>query len=164
MGNSTSQLPNTQQVRSRMTKIRKPRVEPKFKGEYITRKSLQSIASIALSRDVNSPYCRFDTNRSEIINPNTGYALELDCYNPHMQLAVEYQGIQHTKAIHGADKQSKQARNDRIKVDECKSKDILLLTLNEVSNKDDIPEAVLKLLDDSGVDVKVINSRFRKYT
>jgi len=65
------------------------KIQPKdSKGEIECRKTLESI--------FNKP---FNKARPDFLrNPVTGnFNLELDCFNPELKLAVEYNGIQHYK-------------------------------------------------------------------
>jgi hypothetical protein len=81
-----AQIPN-----SRPTGINLPR-----RREPIVSKSEGKIRQI-LEHYFNKP---FDKARPDFLrNPVTGnnFNLELDCYNPQLKLAVEYNGIQHYK-------------------------------------------------------------------
>ncbi|KIA90962.1 hypothetical protein [Largemouth bass virus] len=41
----------------------------------------------------------YKTRPQELINPDTGRALELDCFNDELMLAIEYQGRQHYEYV-----------------------------------------------------------------
>jgi hypothetical protein len=65
-----------------------------------------------------------------LINPKTGYPLELDCYNEELQLALEYQGFHHYSVVEvwGGETRLKEIQErDQIKRNACKQKGITLL-------------------------------------
>ena len=63
-------------------------------------------------------------DRTQILNHNTGYYLELDVYLPNLNKAIEYNGIfWHSKP--------EQKIKDKIKKDQCKEKGIDLLVIDE---------------------------------
>jgi len=65
-------------------------------------------------------------DRTQIINPLTGYNLELDIWIPYLNKAIEYNGTYwHSK--------KDQMIKDQIKIDQCKEKDIDLLIVNEAN-------------------------------
>jgi len=66
-------------------------------------------------------------------NPETGYLLELDCFCEELQLAVEYNGIQHyvwPNFTHQSyENFIKQRRRDQLKVDLCDLNGVYLITV-----------------------------------
>jgi hypothetical protein len=64
-------------------------------------------------------------------NTETGY--ELDIYVPHLDLAIEINGIFHYKAIYGMKKLLRVQQIDKEKVVECKKRNIKLIVI-DVSN------------------------------
>jgi hypothetical protein len=64
-------------------------------------------------------------------NPETGKNLELDCFNPELKLAVEYNGIQHYKYPNftGMSEEAfkAQLRRDLFKKEMCREKGITLI-------------------------------------
>ena len=112
----------------------KPRTPPKMsKGE--------SICKAYLQRRFNKPF----TNQRPkyMFNSVTGKALELDCYNEELRLAVEYNGKQHyeyVKFFHKsrADFQN-QCYRDKIKQENCKKVGIILIEVPYTVQHEDIP-------------------------
>jgi uncharacterized protein YkuJ len=83
-------------------------------------------------------------DRSQIINPLTGYNLELDIWIPNLKKAIEYNGTYwHNKLD--------MIKRDKIKADQCRQKGIDLLIVNEynwIDNKEmeqDIIDNFLKI-------------------
>ena len=73
-----------------------------------------------------------ENDRTRIINPITGKSMELDLFFPDLNKAIEFNGM----FWHGLEKVRK---NDQIKINECREKNIDLLVINEnewVKNKD----------------------------
>jgi hypothetical protein len=64
-------------------------------------------------------------------NPETGKNLELDCFNPELKLAVEYNGIQHYKFPNftgmSEEEFKGQLRRDLFKKKRCKEKGVTLI-------------------------------------
>ena len=77
-------------------------------------------------------------------NPETGYNLELDCYNEELGIAVEYNGEQHYKypnAFHKSEEEFKsQTKRDKLKKELCDKRNVKLIVvpytvkLNEIEN------------------------------
>jgi len=63
-------------------------------------------------------------DRSQIVNPVTGYSLELDIWIPSMNKAIEYNGTYWHSL-------NDRVKKDVIKRDQCKQKDIDLLVVSE---------------------------------
>lgn len=70
---------------------------------------------------------------SWLINPETGYPLELDCYNDELKLAIEYNGEQHYQFPNftGQTKEAfiAQIRRDKFKIDKCDQIGVYLITV-----------------------------------
>lgn len=64
-------------------------------------------------------------------NPCSGYCLELDCYNQNLQIALEYQGIQHfqfTPFFHKTKHDFlQQQKRDQLKRELCLKNNVILL-------------------------------------
>lgn len=75
----------------------------------------------------------FENVRPEfLVNPETGRRLELDCYNPALRLAVEYQGSHHYNPNRSTPEQfAAQCRRDGWKVEACRSQGIWLIVVPE---------------------------------
>jgi hypothetical protein len=78
----------------------------------------------------------------------TGRALEFDCYNEELKIALEHQGMQHFKAQRfwgGVKALNSQLVRDKIKSDFASKKGIVLLTIPEIGSLTPV-EAVPKLI------------------
>lgn len=66
-----------------------------------------------------------------LINPETGYSLELDCYNVQLGIAIEYNGEQHYSFPNGIQKTRSefdaQQRRDKYKIKLCEEKINLII-------------------------------------
>lgn len=66
-----------------------------------------------------------------LVNPATGKNLELDCYNEELQLALEYDGIQHStpnnKFHRSQEEYDAQRERDRIKTELCAKNGVNLI-------------------------------------
>jgi hypothetical protein len=71
---------------------------------------------------------KFPNTRPDFLkNPDTGYNLELDGYCEELQIAFEYNGLQHYEEIPFYKKSFKTAQgNDKIKARKCKEKGVVL--------------------------------------
>lgn len=93
------------------------------KGESICCRSLEEI--------FNKPFTRI---RPDFLkNPETGYNLELDCYNDEVKIACEYNGVQHYVFPNytgmSYDEFIKQVRRDELKRKLCDLHGIYLITV-----------------------------------
>lgn len=116
------------------------------KGEEICRNTLQEIFKQPF------PKCRPDF----LFNSVTGQALELDMYNKHYGLAVEYNGQQHYKYnafMHGGskDKFYGQQYRDKMKRDVCKKLGIVLIEVPYTVKNTDIPQYLIQKLRESNI-------------
>jgi hypothetical protein len=110
----------------------KKRVVPKeSKGELECRRVLRKL--------FNRP---FNKARPDILrNPVTGgdFNLELDCYDPELKIAVEYNGIQHYKPIDffgGEEALILRQKHDKIKKEYCNDNNIKFIEIScEINNK-----------------------------
>jgi hypothetical protein len=103
------------------------------------------------------PDKKFPTIRPEFLkNPETGWPLELDCYNDEMKLAFEFQGSQHYRPIkrYGGQKRfEQQQKQDQLKRELCAEKKIVLIEidareLGRTRNKNKIKQKILQILLD----------------
>lgn len=92
------------------------------KGEDITREVFEDIMQKKVLLNVRPDFLK---------NPETGKALELDCFEEEYQLAVEYNGIQHYKfpsAYHKSEKEFyDQLYRDRLKKKLCEDANVYLI-------------------------------------
>ena len=76
-------------------------------------------------------------------NPETGYNLEIDCYNEELKLGVEYNGETHNKWPNYTGQTfedfTKQVRRDQFKVDQCDRAGVYLITVPS-----SVPESCMK--------------------
>jgi hypothetical protein len=86
-------------------------------------------------------------------NPESGERLELDCYNPDLQLAIEYNGIQHYvwPNFTGQSKKDflKQVQRDRLKVELCDRNRVYLIVVPYIVEHDKIPEYIISYLPET---------------
>jgi hypothetical protein len=78
--------------------------------------------------------CSFPNCRPSFLrNPETGYPLELDCYNEDLKIAVEYNGIQHYVWPNWTNQSREQfiaqVRRDELKVNLCDLNGVYLITV-----------------------------------
>jgi len=95
---------------------------------------------------------KFDNSRPIwLINPKTGKKLELDCYNPYLNIAVEYNGIQHYKYAPTFHKNEKQFKNqiyrDKIKNILCDKYGVTLITVPYTIKHNDIKNYIIDKLN-----------------
>ena len=93
-------------------------------------------------------------------NPETGYLLELDCYCEELQLAVEYNGIQHyvwpNFTNQSYENFIKQRRRDQLKVDLCDLNGVYLITVPYNVPHDQIEDYIIYYLPEN-VQQRLIN-------
>lgn len=86
-------------------------------------------------------------------NPETGYNLELDCYNDDLKLAVEYNGIQHYEwpnfTNQTYDQFMSQVRRDQFKSKVCNENGVYLITVPHKVNYSDIPKYIMSQLPET---------------
>lgn len=90
-----------------------------------------------------------NTRKTGIVNPETGHRLELDCYNPDLNIAIEYQGRMHYEYVPffhkgGVEQFKRDQKRDQFKKRECKRLGILLVRVPYWIKNCDIP----KFIDD----------------
>ena len=77
---------------------------------------------------------------SWLVNPFTGYPLELDCYNISLKLAVEYQGEQHYKSSKKFPDIKDVQTRDQIKRGLCAENGICLIEVPYTVKSNDFPK------------------------
>ena len=125
-----------------------PRSPPKdSKGEIECRRVLQ----ILFNRS-------FDKARPDFLrNPVTGgdFNLELDCYDPELGIAVEYNGVQHYRFIPFFHKNKEAFLNQKYRDDMkrriCKENGILLIEVPYTIKIEDIEGYIQKSLMNNGI-------------
>ncbi|KFZ26327.1 MAG: hypothetical protein KQ78_01500 [Candidatus Izimaplasma bacterium HR2] len=83
-----------------------------------------------------------ENDRTTIINPDTGYYLELDIFIPELRKAIEFNGTYWHSL-------SNTKERDIIKRNQCKNENIRLLVVDEsdwLDDKKQIKENILKFL------------------
>ena len=92
---------------------------------------------------------------SWLVNPNTNHNLELDCYNQKMNLAFEYQGLQHYEPIEffgGQKVYEKTRERDKIKKEICQREGVRLIEIDCRSfppgSKNKLRKHILSLMKD----------------
>jgi len=121
-------------------KCQKPFIGRGSKGEKICREFLQNYFKLPFQS------CR----PHFLINPETDKALELDCYEGSLRLAVEYQGqahYEHVQFFHkNYDDFIEQRRRDEFKASLCSRLGIYLIRVPYTINLKDIPNFILSRL------------------
>jgi len=97
----------------------------------------------------------FTSIRPDFLRYVTGKNLELDGYNEELQIAFEYQGIQHrqfTPLFHKTYSMfEKQLQRDEWKKQKCKEHNIILLEIPDTVRYDDLDEYITRLVTDKGL-------------
>lgn len=90
----------------------------------------------------------FPSSRPQwLVNPDTGYKLELDCYSESLKLAFEYDGELHYKDVDFFKNISKKQQvRDKIKDELCKNNGVNLIRIS-YKRKRDIRCAVMEAID-----------------
>lgn len=107
------------------------------KGEEICCKTMKEIYGL-----------EFSSFRPDFLkNPETGRNLEIDCYNPHVKIGVEYNGVQHYKWPNFT-KQTQaefinQLRRDQYKVKKCDENGYYLIRVPYTVKHKDIPKYIM---------------------
>ena len=112
------------------------------KGELICRDFLEKKFNVSFAK----------ARPKFLQNPVTGgiYNLELDCYNPELKLAVEYNGVQHYKYVPYFHKNKEaflnQKYRDEMKRTKCKENGIRLIEVPYTINHNDIEDYLENIL------------------
>ena len=97
--------------------------ENQSRGEELTRQILEDVFGTT-----------FPNIRPEwLVSPDTGHLLELDCYSEEMNLAFEYQGLQHYEPVDffgGTEAYDSQVKRDKIKRQLCKTRGVTLVEID----------------------------------
>lgn len=88
-----------------------------------------------------------------LVNPETGCRLELDCYNEDLQLAVEYNGVQHYTWPNFTNQTQEQfinqVRRDKLKMELCNRNDVYLIVVPYNVPHKKIPEFITSHLPET---------------
>jgi hypothetical protein len=107
------------------------------RGERICRDTMEKIYGVPFK----------NTRPSWLKNDTTGRNLELDCYNDKLKMAVEYQGIFHTKYpnfFHKTLDEFKEVqRRDKLKIKICKQEGVHLIVVPHNVPFDLIPTYIM---------------------
>jgi hypothetical protein len=128
-------------------KLNKPK---ESKGEIECRRVLENIFNRSFTKD----------RPNFLNNPVTGgnFNLELDCYNPELKLAVEYNGIQHYKYTPYFHKNNEaflnQKYRDELKRRMCKDNMITLIEVPYTVKVENIKDYLIKELFKHGYIMK----------
>lgn len=115
------------------------------KGELECRRVMESL--------FNKPFNKIRPNflRNPVTSTSGDINLELDCYNPELKIAVEYNGIQHYKQsdfFHKSrDAFQNQQYRDYMKRDMCEKNGILLIEVPYTVKIENIRAFILKELE-----------------
>lgn len=114
----------------------------KYIDKYECKDNTESIGEFTCRKILNNYLKKPFIKVRNIYNPVTNQFLELDCYNEELQLAVEYQGIQHYKFCPYFHKNKESFRNqqyrDELKRIYCKNLGITLIEVPYTIKKDEI--------------------------
>jgi hypothetical protein len=96
--------------------------------------------------------CDFPNTRPNWLRNSTGNKLELDGYSEEIDIAFEYNGIQHYEVAtwwNKTDKDlAKQQKHDKIKVDTCEEYDVTLIVIPYLQKRKDIRDFIyIELLE-----------------
>ena len=91
--------------------------------------------------------CPFTSQKPKwLTNPETGYRLQLDCYNNDLKLAFEHNGEQHYNGDHyynrDQNKFISQLKRDEIKKELCRKKGVDLIIIPYTVKEEDIREFI----------------------
>ncbi len=111
----------------------------KHKKHGTRRSKLEKWLEVELSQLY--PKLKIDFNKKDAIES------ELDIYVPSKRLAFEINGIFHYKPIYGQEKLDKIQKNDNLKLQECKKRNINLKTIDVSELKYFKPDRAKKFLD-----------------
>lgn len=127
-----------------------PRTPPKeSKGEIECRRVLQYL--------FNKPF--YKSRPDFLRNPVTGgnFNLELDCFNPELRIAVEYNGIQHYKYIPYFHKNKEAFLNQKYRDDMkrriCKEHRVLMIEVPYNIKLEDIKSFIVQELRRNGIKI-----------
>lgn len=88
-----------------------------------------------------------------LVNGETNHTLELDCYNPELQIAVEYNGEQHYKWPNFTNQTYQQfldqVRRDQLKVELCDRNGVYLIVVPYNVAYDNIPAYIMSHLPET---------------
>jgi len=113
------------------------------KGEEIVRQTLEEHYKVP-----------FSTVRPDFLKyPKTGCNLELECYNKELNIAVEYNGIQHytwpNYTGQSEEAYTKQQLKDKYKVDTCNKLGLFLIVVPYKVSHEMIPSYIIDSLPSS---------------
>lgn len=118
------------------------------RGERICRESMELIYGV-----------KFATIRPDwLVNPETGYNLEIDCYSDELKIGVEYNGEQHYNWPNFTNQTQEefinQVRRDIYKTERCRLLNIYLISVPYHIKHDDIFNFILERIPEKYSDKK----------
>ncbi len=122
---------------------------PKKKGRFVSRG--ERICCETMEKIYGVP---FTTVRpSWLTNPETGRALELDCYNDDLKIGVEYNGEQHYKWPNYTNQSNQQfidqVRRDQLKTKLCERNGVYLIVVPYKVPHKNIPSFIMSHLPET---------------
>lgn len=128
-------------------------IEDFYKGEPIKNNKKCSKGEAICRKVLSERYgLPFETYRPNFLkNPDTGFNLELDCYEWKLKIACEYQGKQHyvyTPFFHKTKEDFEiMKENDKLKVAICEKIGVFLIRVPYTISFDKIPSYINDILD-----------------
>jgi hypothetical protein len=136
-------LPTTKETKRR----RSPAPPRESKGEMECRRVLQYLFKRPFNKD------RPDFLRNPVTGGN--FNLELDCYDPELKIAVEYNGVQHYQYVPYFHKNKEaflnQKYRDQMKRQKCREQGIVLIEVPNTVKLEDIKGYIEKELKRNGI-------------